>query len=85
MKRFYLIRVGVFMTWRSEKIYARHLQVLQIQIHLKTSMLFQKLKPQKSFILIEEQQLHQLYETVKNNRIQKIVDFDSLTAVFQGS
>ena len=31
----------------------------------------------------KEQQLHKLYEIVKNNRIQKIVDFDSLTAVFK--
>ena len=31
----------------------------------------------------KEQQLHQLYETVKNHRIQKIVDFNSLTSVFK--
>ncbi len=31
----------------------------------------------------KEQQLHKLYEIVKNHRIQKIVDFNSLTSVFK--
>jgi len=31
----------------------------------------------------KEQQLHQLYETVKNHRIQKTVDLNSLTSVFK--
>jgi phenylalanine-4-hydroxylase len=31
----------------------------------------------------KEQQLHQLYEIVKNHRIQKTMDFDSLAGVFK--